>query len=165
MTDLPGTARTTRNRKLECEGCGYVVRASRTMIRRGLPTCPCGGQLVPATLEDATLAHECGHLSREGLDAHPEALEYAAAWSDVVHGRTGYDKSLRAKPLEERGRFSARTGRPLQDERSREARMTPDELAMHRVAKDRTARAFAARLAALEPHRFGGAPSTDEIPF
>jgi hypothetical protein len=164
-SSLPGTARTTRNRKLECEGCGYVVRASRTMIRRGLPTCPCGARLVPSALEDALLAHECGHLTREELDAHPEALEYAAAWSDVVHGRTGYDKSIRAKPLEERGRHSKRTGAPLQDERSREARMAPDELAMHRVAKARTATAYAARLAALEPHRFGGAPTTDDIPF
>jgi hypothetical protein len=134
------------------------------MIRRGLPTCCCGGRLVPAALEDAALAFEHGHLTREELDAHPEAVEYAAALSDVAHGRTGYEKSFAAKPLEERGRFS-KAGVPLQDERSREARMTHDELAMHRVAKARTAAAYAARLAALEPHRYGGAPSTDPIPF
>lgn len=142
-SSLPGSARTTRNRKLECE-CGYVVRASRTMIRRGLPTCCCGGRLVPAALEDALLAHECGHLTDTELEAHPEHWHYMRELQSVAHGQAGP------------GRRRMDGGRGLQQ---------PEAIAFQRVAKARTATAYAARLAALEPHRYGGAPSTDPIPF
>jgi hypothetical protein len=38
-------------------------------------------------------------------------------------------------------------------------------LAHDRLYRSRASEAYARRLAALEPHRFGGAPSTDDMPF
>jgi hypothetical protein len=39
---------TTRMHKLECGGCGYVVRAASRWIETGLPTCHCGEEFEPA---------------------------------------------------------------------------------------------------------------------
>lgn len=51
--DLSGIAKqTSRQVKLLCSKCDYIVRASRKCIAKGLPTCPCGQKLEP---EDATV--------------------------------------------------------------------------------------------------------------
>jgi hypothetical protein len=138
---IPGTTRTTRNRKLECP-CGYAVRASRAMMRRGLPTCPSGHRLIPSALEDAIWAESHGLITSGDLEAHPEYGEYVDAVRSVQHGQAGPG---RRNPLA--------------------VYAHPEEIAFQRVAKTRTALAYAARLAAIEPHRYGGAPSTDPIPF
>jgi hypothetical protein len=36
----PGSAKTTRLRKVECTACGYTVRMSRKWLEVGLPDCP-----------------------------------------------------------------------------------------------------------------------------
>jgi len=46
--------RTARNRKAECEDCGYVVRVTREWIGRGLPSCVCGGPFYLPCLFDAS---------------------------------------------------------------------------------------------------------------
>lgn len=46
---------TTRQVKLLCAKCDYIVRASRKCIDKGLPTCPCGCTLEP---EEATVLLE-----------------------------------------------------------------------------------------------------------
>jgi rubrerythrin len=37
----------TRQLKLECPVCGYIVRTSAKWIEVGLPACPCGETLLP----------------------------------------------------------------------------------------------------------------------
>jgi hypothetical protein len=49
------TKQTTRQVKLLCGKCDYIVRASRKCIDKGLPTCPCGCKLEP---EEATVLLE-----------------------------------------------------------------------------------------------------------
>lgn len=39
--------------KLECPGCGYVIRTTRKWIETGTPTCPCGTEFQPEETEDA----------------------------------------------------------------------------------------------------------------
>lgn len=39
----------TRLIKIECVGCGYVARTTRTWISTGLPICHCGGHFVPSS--------------------------------------------------------------------------------------------------------------------
>jgi hypothetical protein len=146
---IPGTTRTTRNRKLECP-CGYAVRASRSMMARGLPTCPDGHRLIPSALEDATWAESEGLITTGDLEAHPEYGEYVDAVRSVQHGQAGPGRSLKLEAKR------AAEGRELD---------RPETIAFERVAKSRAAAAYAARIAAIEPHRFGGAPSTDSIPF
>lgn len=36
----------TRLRKAECPNCGYIIRLARLNIDRGLPSCPCGTQMI-----------------------------------------------------------------------------------------------------------------------
>ena len=36
---------TTRMVKVECAGCGYIVRTTEKWIEVGLPTCPCGEEM------------------------------------------------------------------------------------------------------------------------
>ena len=43
--DLQMKKQTTRLVKLECPGCGYIIRTTRTWIDdAGVPTCPCGSK-------------------------------------------------------------------------------------------------------------------------
>lgn len=49
---------TTRERRIECTGCGYAVRASRLMISRGMPTCVCGWDWRAVCLHDRALYDE-----------------------------------------------------------------------------------------------------------
>jgi len=37
---------TTRHLRVACGRCGYLVYVTRTWLRRGLPTCVCGGKFV-----------------------------------------------------------------------------------------------------------------------
>lgn len=46
----------TRMRKVECPTCGYTLRATRTWIALGTPTCPCGTDMVAA--DDAAAVEE-----------------------------------------------------------------------------------------------------------
>lgn len=47
-TDLP-TKQTTRMLKVECEGCGCVIRMTRKWLDEvGTPTCACGGDMEEA---------------------------------------------------------------------------------------------------------------------
>lgn len=135
-----GTASTTRLRKLSCAECGYLVRCSRAMIERGLPGCCCGGVLVPATFEDAQLAHAAGHLSDDQLAAHPEWSEYQRQLSSILHGQASHVQ---------RGR----------------ATQQPEGLAWARLLLERQQDARAAQLAALADHQFGGPPVEDPMPF
>lgn len=47
---------TTRMQKLECKGCGYVVRATAKWIAVGLPVCPCGCQFQAEGRDELSLA-------------------------------------------------------------------------------------------------------------
>jgi hypothetical protein len=141
---LQGTAKTSRMRRIECTACpdGYAVRASRSMIARGLPVCPCGARMIPAALEDAEHAHAHGHLTADELAAHPEAETFAAECSSVAHGQAGP------------GRHRTDGGAGLR---------AIDAIALERVYRDRAATAAANRIQALRDHAYG--PTPDEIPF
>jgi hypothetical protein len=134
---MRGTPKTTRLRRLDCaDGCGYTIRLSRKWLDVGLPSCPCGGLLVPAAIEDADRALERGHLTVAQYDSIPEVAELHHHLAGIAHGRSG----------------SKDAGTNL-------------ALAHDRLYRSRASEAYARRLAALEPHRFGGAPSTDDMPF
>jgi hypothetical protein len=69
---MHGTPKTTRLRRLDCaDGCGYTIRLSRRWMDAGLPSCPCGGLLVPAAIEDADRALERGHLTAAQYELDP----------------------------------------------------------------------------------------------
>jgi hypothetical protein len=86
-----GTSSTTRNRKLECHECdgGTIAYCSRAQIIRGLLVCPCGSPMMPASLEDACLALEHGHLSEEDVDRHPENEMFARYEERASHAQQG----------------------------------------------------------------------------
>lgn len=46
---------TTRTRKLLCQSCGFNVRVAPSWLTRGIPTCPCGGDLAPVCLLDGAM--------------------------------------------------------------------------------------------------------------
>lgn len=139
---LPGTARTTRLRKLVCsDECGYIARVSRAAIDRGLPACPCGGILWPWDLEDVHRAARAGHLTSAQVAAHPLVQEWAQERASILHGQAGAAGA---------GRGGLRiANRQLQQ---------PDALAALRVA--RNVRADAQR--AKNP---GPRAAADPIPF
>jgi hypothetical protein len=143
---LPGAPARTRLRKLECPECGYIVRVSRACIVRGLPSCCCGELLVPATLEDATLAFQAGHLPAGVFAEHPEQVAYAAACASIGHGRSG-------SPLA--GTTRAKTA---------DGRKSDTELAWERVQRDRVRDAQRRRLAAL-PQNQARRAAVAEMPF
>lgn len=59
---------TTRMRKIECFGCGCIVRMTRAaMERSGVPTCGCGGTMMPEDIEDAAAVLDDATLSQ-----HPQ---------------------------------------------------------------------------------------------
>ncbi len=82
MVTRAATTTTSRNRKLECGDCGYTARASRAMMRRGFPGCPCGGRLLPWDLDDVL-----EFLDGDDLEAHPVYRAYMAEASSVAHGQ------------------------------------------------------------------------------
>jgi hypothetical protein len=45
-------ATTCRLRKVQCDRCGCVCRMTRSWMERGLPTCGCGGQMLPTSPAD-----------------------------------------------------------------------------------------------------------------
>lgn len=53
-----------RQRPMACEQCGYHVGGTRAWWSRGLPTCPCGGQILPT--KPADLAW-CGIIGPEDM--------------------------------------------------------------------------------------------------
>jgi hypothetical protein len=145
---MRGTPKTTRLRRLDCaDGCGYTIRLSRKWLDAGLPSCPCGGLLVPAAIEDADRALERGHLTTAQYEVTPEVAELNRELESIRIGRAG----------------SKDAGTPLA--RTAKGRQLDIALAHDRLYKSRASEAYARRLAALEPHRFGGAPSTDDMPF
>jgi hypothetical protein len=87
---MRGTPKTTRLRRLDCaDGCGYTIRLSRKWLDVGLPSCPCGGLLVPAAIEDADRALERGHLTAAQYDSIPEVAELHHHIAGIAHGRSG----------------------------------------------------------------------------
>jgi hypothetical protein len=50
MTVKPPTK--SRQRKIECEGCGAILYGSAATLAGGLPTCACGGAFIVANLGD-----------------------------------------------------------------------------------------------------------------
>jgi hypothetical protein len=70
-----GTMKTTRMRKIECPGCGLILRGSRNpLLASGLPTCGCGCAMQWADAEDA---YAC--LNGDELYAHPLVQELERA--------------------------------------------------------------------------------------
>lgn len=94
MPEPVGSVKTSRMRKCEC-ACGYVCRVSRRWLAVGLPTCPCGGRLVPEDPDDAALA-----LTPAELEEHPGVVEYRAVLSSVMHGQAWTGRSS-ARPAPE----------------------------------------------------------------
>jgi len=123
-----GTARTQRMRKASCEGCGYIAYISRRWIAQGLPTCPCGGRLIPEDPDDAALI-----LSPDELAQHPAVIEYDRAIASVLQGQKGTTG------------VSRNAG-------------NPHELAAKKVERARRERARAAQLAAIAPKPATGLP-------
>lgn len=118
-----GTATTQRNRKLECHACaeGTVLYCSRAQIQRGLPSCPCGAVAIPASLDDAWLAFEAGHLTDADLAAHPETELYArfevraanAQQGHAAHGQVRNAPEMIAAGYVARERYEDNTRRRL----------------------------------------------------
>lgn len=148
-----GTAQTTRLRRVACErDCGYVARVSRKVLLLGVPTCPCGGRVLPSALEDAELLAEHGLLTAEELAEHPEAIAYLEQLERVDRGRGG--SQLRRSAF---GTDAART---------RDGKLAAGELAMRRVQEQRRAWAIANQLAALKTSPVpADDTATNEIPF
>jgi hypothetical protein len=48
LQDAQGKKQTTRLVKLECPGCGYILRSTAKWIETGLPTCVCGEEFKEA---------------------------------------------------------------------------------------------------------------------
>lgn len=144
---MPGTVKTTRLRKCECAGCGYVARVSRTWLQRGLLGCPCGGQLVPTDLDDVLAALDAGHVDATGLGEHAEYVTYTRAAASAARGQAGRSAKW--------GAVSA-DGTPWQ---------TPEEIALVKVRAIRDLAAHESRHAALRAHAFGGATTPDDMPF
>lgn len=95
-----GSAATTRLRKVECTGCGYVVRMSRSWMAVGLPTCPnpaCdGGQMSCADPGDAV---ELGYLSLDDLPRTVRtAICRANGWEDDIIRTSGRSMHLAHRP-------------------------------------------------------------------
>jgi hypothetical protein len=139
---MPGTVKTTRLRKCECAGCGYVARVSRTWLQRGLPGCPCGGQLVPTDLDDVLGALEAGYVTAEQLGEHAEYVTYQRAVTSALHGQAPRALKYGSDHLR-----------------------SPEEIALLKVRAIRDLAAHDARHAALAAHAFGGPKTEDPIPF
>jgi hypothetical protein len=107
--------------------------------------------LVPAAIEDADRALERGHLTAAQYDSIPEVAELHHHLAGIAHGRSG---------SKDAGTNLARTA--VRADRKSDLALAHDR---SRSIKSRASEAYARRLAALEPHRFGGAPSTDDMPF
>lgn len=41
-----------RQRKVVCDDCGYTLRVTRSWMQQGLPTCACGGRMLPESPAD-----------------------------------------------------------------------------------------------------------------
>ena len=144
---MPGTVKTTRLRKVQCGGCGYTARVSRTWLAQGLPGCPCGSRLVPADLDDVLAALEAGHVAATDLDEHAEYQTFERARASAAAGQANR---------------SARWGPVRADGSSWDS---PDEIALVKVRATRDLLAHESRHAALRAHAFGGPVVPDEIPF
>jgi hypothetical protein len=139
---MPGTVKTTRLRKCECAGCGYVARISRTWLSRGLPGCPCGERLIPTDLDDVLAALDAGHVATADLDSHAEYVTYQRAMASALHGQAPRALKYGSDHLR-----------------------SPEEIALLKVRAIRDLAAHDARHAALRAHAFGGATTPDEMPF
>lgn len=59
----------TRLVKVSCNGCGMPIRMARIWIRRGLPTCACGGSMAVAT--EGKVSDSATTLAQCSLPADP----------------------------------------------------------------------------------------------
>lgn len=48
LSTISKTKQPTRMVKVECHACGYIVRTTEKWIVQGVPTCPCGTEMVKA---------------------------------------------------------------------------------------------------------------------
>jgi hypothetical protein len=85
MTVKPPTK--SRQRKIECEGCGAILYGSAATIASGLPTCACGDPFIVANL---------GDLAVIDPDAFEAALELAQLGTTGAPNRGGeYNATMR----------------------------------------------------------------------
>lgn len=77
---------TCRQRKVECEQCGCIVRMTRGwMADAGLPVCGCGGRMLPSEASDLAFAGVIG----------PEDMR-PAQWT-VICRENGWEDSIQRK--------------------------------------------------------------------
>jgi hypothetical protein len=86
---------TCRLRKAACADCGYTIRVTRSWLERGLPVCPCGGQIVPTEAADLAWV---GLISQEDVPAPMwTAICRENGWEDMIVRRGAAAKSWSAR--------------------------------------------------------------------
>lgn len=99
---------TTRLRKVSCQDCGYTVRMTRSWLLKGLPTCPCGNEMMPAEASD--LAY-IGIITDQDVPG-PIWTQICRenGWEDSVIRRGGAARSFQHRYEESGGLMARRAG-------------------------------------------------------
>ena len=71
-----------RIRPMSCPDCGYHCWGTRSWWERGLPSCPCGGQLVPTKPADLAFV---GLIGQDDMPAREwTAICRENGWEDLI---------------------------------------------------------------------------------
>lgn len=91
----------SRLRKVACEDCGYTIRVTRSWMDQGLPSCPCGGRMVPESGADLA------YLGMIGIDDVPRRVWTEICrengWEDLIIRKGAAAKTWTRRRAELRG--------------------------------------------------------------
>jgi hypothetical protein len=143
--------RLTPMRKLACADCGYTVRVARSWLDRGLPTCPCGGEILP------TAPCDLAYIGRIGPDDMPRPQ-----WTAICH-ENGWEGAIIRTSPGRGGSIGDALARDARDHEIRSRRTAPAEHCIH-PGCPRWVKRGADHCAAGHPQHDAAPPASD-MPF
>ena len=121
---------TTRMRKIACPSCGYTCRAASKWVARGLPTCPCGTNMLavavvevptpPITTED----EPSNYLQMSANEGHSVETRAPIGSPSLPLDYAEQDRHFREKTVQFSATFSDVTGRQIHGPRVQDSKLT-----------------------------------------
>ena len=157
-TAMMPAKRLTPMRKLECRECGNTARVARSWLDVGLPSCPCGGEILPTAPCD--LAYIGRITAEDCLDAKGRP---GAQWTAICRLNGWEDAIVRRSPGRG-GSIGDALARDRREHERRERRTAPAEHCIH-PGCPRWVKRGADHCAAGHPQRDGVGSAAAEMPF
>lgn len=99
-----------RQRKCACEDCGYVIRVTRSWMAEGLPTCACGGRILPVEPADLAFA---GVIGPEDMrPAQWTVICRENGWEDAIQRKGAAANAYARRMLEQGGILGREASKP-----------------------------------------------------